>query len=102
MRRQKFASQPLCELCLSEGLVRPANTVHHLTEHHGDKTRFFHVSLADLQSLCREHHEKLHGRIIEREWIDPITGWPLPPERQPGTTVLKSEDDDDGDGRDGD
>jgi hypothetical protein len=81
MRRQKFASQPLCELCLSEGCVHLAEVVHHLTEHHGDKVRFFHVSLDDLQSLCRPHHEKLHGRTTEREWIG-VDGWPLPPEQQ--------------------
>jgi hypothetical protein len=76
--------------------------VHHLTEHHGDKTRFFHVSLADLQSLCRDHHERLHGRKLEPEWIG-VDGWPV---EQVGNANLKPsehwEDDDDGDGRERD
>jgi hypothetical protein len=81
MRRQKFAHQPLCEMCLSEGRVVPAGVVHHRVEHHSDKTKFFCVGADDLQSLCRRHHETIHGRIIEPEWTG-TDGWPISKDEQ--------------------
>jgi 5-methylcytosine-specific restriction protein A len=107
IRRRKLAHNPLCELCLIENRVRPAEVIHHLVEHAADPVKFFVVSLADLQSLCREHHEKLHGRVIEREWIDAATGWPVSDAAHaPSATANHAhgpvgmywEDDDEGDG----
>jgi hypothetical protein len=93
MRRQKFAHSPLCEACLAEGRVVPAEVVHHRIKHALDRTKFFRVGLDDLASLCRDHHERLHGRKLEPEWIG-VDGWPLPPEQQLGTVVPNPEDDD--------
>jgi len=76
IRRRKLAVQPLCEVCLSEGRVHPAEVVHHRTEHGGDRAKFFIVGLGDLQSLCRRHHEMAHGRVVEPVQIG-VDGWPV-------------------------
>jgi hypothetical protein len=96
IRRRKLAQSPLCEICLSEGRVRPGEVIHHVAEHGGNSAKFFLVGLADLQSLCREHHERLHGRKLEPVQIG-VDGWPV---EQADNINLKSsehrEDDDDG------
>jgi hypothetical protein len=60
-------------------LVRPAEVVHHVEPHDGDKLKFW---WGKLESLCRDCHEKEHGRANNAPWIDAATGWPLPPEQQ--------------------
>jgi hypothetical protein len=103
LRRRKLAESPLCEVCLAEGRVHPAEVIHHVVDHGGSVTKFFLVSLDGLQSLCREHHEKLHGRKVEPVQIG-VDGWPV--ERHHGVDHLRSgerneweEEDDDGNGR---
>src|SRR5262249_45676397 len=78
-RQYQLRTQPLCEFCLAEGLVRPADTVDHVEPHGGDYQKFWY---GPVRSLCRSCHERLHHRANENPWIDPATGWPLPPEQQ--------------------
>src|SRR5262245_23460878 len=78
-RRYQLMQQPLCELCWTErGIATPATIAHHRVDHHGDRSEFFYGAL---QSLCREHHERLHGRANDNPWIGE-DGLPLPPEQQ--------------------
>ena len=78
LRRRQLARQPLCERCLAVSLVRPAEVVHHVEPHDGDRAKFY---LGKLESLCRDCHEKEHGRANNDPWIG-TDGWPLPPEQQ--------------------
>lgn len=52
----------LCELCLKEGIYRPATIVHHKTyitpENINDPT--VTLSWDNLQAVCREHHAAIH------------------------------------------
>jgi hypothetical protein len=68
----------LCERCLAVNLVRPAEVVHHIEPHGGDRAKFY---LGRLESLCRDCHEKEHGRANNEPWIG-TDGLPLPPEQQ--------------------
>ena len=77
-RRYELMLQPLCTRCLELGLVTPANVVHHVADHDGDRTQFFY---GKTENLCRQHHEELHGRANTRPWIGE-DGLPLPPEQQ--------------------
>ena len=78
LRRRQLARQPLCERCLAVRLVRPAEVVHHVEPHDGDRAKFWY---GKLESLCRSCHEKEHGRTNDAPWTG-TDGWPLPPEQQ--------------------
>ena len=77
-RQHQLRRQPLCEFCLTEGLVRPADIVDHIEPHNGDYQAFWYGAV---RSLCRPCHERLHHRTNENPWIG-ADGWPLPPEQQ--------------------
>ena len=72
-RRQHLRSHPLCELCWTErGVVTVAEIVHHVEDHRGDVAAFW---FGELQSLCREHHETIHGRGNRVQIGE--DGWPI-------------------------
>ena len=53
----------LCELCLKQGVIKPAEEVHHI-KHIDEKTvNDPNVTLAhsNLIALCREHHRQQHS-----------------------------------------
>lgn len=58
LREMKLADTPICELCQAEGYVTAADVVHHLDGDH------LNNDWANLQSLCRHHHESIH--TVER------------------------------------
>jgi len=60
-RRAKLNLQPLCERCERQGRVVAASTVHHKRELEGidDPGR---LTMGNLEALCRDCHEKHHGR----------------------------------------
>lgn len=64
-RRRKIAQNPLCEECQKEGIVKPTQCVHHLTEIESAKTDKeawdLATSMNNLQSLCFECHRKVHA-----------------------------------------
>ena len=78
VRRRQLARQPLCERCLAVNLVRLAEVVHHIEDHGGDRAKFY---LGKLESLCRQHHEELHGRTNSTPWTG-VDGWPASPQEQ--------------------
>ncbi|MEW6047007.1 MAG: HNH endonuclease signature motif containing protein [Bacillota bacterium] len=56
MKRQ---ADPLCELCLAEGRVTPAEMVHHKVPlREGGEL----LDMGNLVSVCRACHAKLHRR----------------------------------------
>ena len=86
VRRLKLAMQPLCEVCLSIGLVVPASHVDHIVAiHDGGEP----LDLDNLQSLCASCHSRKtasrdrgFGNKPGKERIpgcDPKTGKPLDP-----------------------
>lgn len=51
----------LCQWCFKQGVIRPADIVHHIIETKKDWSRRF--DLSNLVSLCHECHNKEHGHF---------------------------------------
>lgn len=65
----------LCERCLSRGLYRPGDTVHHKVHLTPDNINDPSVTLSfdNLMLLCRDCHAEIHsGRPTPRYKIDPL------------------------------
>lgn len=62
----------LCELCMKEGKITPAEEVHHKVHISQSNIHDPNVTLAwsNLIALCREHHRQQHGATIRRYKID--------------------------------
>jgi 5-methylcytosine-specific restriction protein A len=53
-RAEQLGREPLCWMCLKEGVITPATVADHDPPHKGD----YHVFLAGpLRSLCKRHHD---------------------------------------------
>lgn len=65
LRALKQAAAPLCELCLQQGRITPAEDIHHRTSFMTAPTRQQREQLAydwqNLMSLCKQCHQKLHN-----------------------------------------
>jgi 5-methylcytosine-specific restriction protein A len=57
LREKTLRAKPLCEACEDRGFARPATIVHHRDENPRNNSR------ENLMSLCRDCHEKIHGRL---------------------------------------
>jgi 5-methylcytosine-specific restriction enzyme A len=66
LRAVKARMDPLCEVCLEEGLVTPLAIVHHVRG--VDEFPELRLRLDNLKSLCRRHHDEVHegGRWSEK------------------------------------
>lgn len=56
-------SQPLCELCLAKGIITPAIDVHHIDSfmnYTGTDRLKYAFNFANLMSICKECHNRLH------------------------------------------
>lgn len=55
----------LCERCMSKGIVKPAELVHHKTPLTPKNIDDLNISLSwdNLQALCRECHAEVHEEI---------------------------------------
>lgn len=66
LREAKMISDPLCEMCLSHGVTRPATDVHHIQSFMDAKDMETRKVLAydtsNLMSLCDECHSRIHKR----------------------------------------
>jgi len=64
LRLQKLTKQPLCEMCKERGIIRLANTVHHIKEISTGNTPYEMEQLAfdynNLQALCKDCHKEHH------------------------------------------
>lgn len=62
----------LCERCLSKGIVKPAEIVHHKIELNPSNINNPDVTLNfdNLEAVCRDCHADIHNRIERRYVID--------------------------------
>ena len=72
--RESYAKSQrnLCEICLSKGLLRPGEIVHHKVHLTPDNINDPTVTLSfdNLQCVCRECHAEIHDRRQRRYKID--------------------------------
>lgn len=65
LRNYYIRRNPLCEICLSKGIVKPANEVHHkrfiLSGIDEDERYKLLTDESNLLSVCYECHDKLHA-----------------------------------------
>ena len=59
LRAMWLRRHPLCQACADEGRVTPAELVHHVVAIEDGGAR---LDQANLESLCRRHHEAKHRR----------------------------------------
>ncbi len=71
VRLIKLRRNPICESCFEVGKVNPTEVVHHLNHNPWDNNP------KNLKSLCRECHEKIHGRKSKTDCD--VEGMPLDP-----------------------
>lgn len=70
LRALKLKDQPLCEVCLSHGVIRQADEVHHLDSFMDYVDRSEQAEKAydysNLQSICKQCHQKEHHQKKNR------------------------------------
>lgn len=64
LRNQYYTAQPICECCLKQGIIKSADSVHHLKrfmsgDSEEDKWKLF-LDWNNLCSLCTRHHNMCH------------------------------------------
>ena len=63
----QLQKQPLCKMCMEQGMITKADVVDHVIPHKGNRELFFY---GKLQSLCKLHHdstkqsEERTGKVI--------------------------------------
>jgi hypothetical protein len=76
-RAQQLARVPYCEKCLDEQTLVAATVAHHRVD--VDQRPDLRTDPANLQSLCRMHHETLHHRAAGYSCEFDATGHYLDP-----------------------
>ena len=84
-RAEYLKSHPLCEECLKAGMITPSKYVHHIIHLTRVNVRDPATAYGDenLQALCYDCHEKIHGRKRDRRYVvDELgrVGDPHPPD----------------------
>jgi 5-methylcytosine-specific restriction protein A len=76
--RLQLRQQPLCRMCLAQGVVEAASVADHIIPHRGDEKLFW---FGELQSLCTPHHNRSKQQLETRGYHSDIgiDGWPLDP-----------------------
>ena len=67
LREAKLMANPLCEVCLANGIIKPAIDVHHIDSfmnYTGSKRLQLAYDYCNLQSLCKECHLEIHRSKI--------------------------------------
>ena len=65
LRSAKLMADPLCEMCLKENRLTPAEDVHHIIsfmDYSGTSRLTFAFKYDNLMSICKECHGKSHNR----------------------------------------
>lgn len=66
LRNWYIEQNPLCEVCLEQGISTPAEEIHHKREilsGQSDEERFeLLLDIDNLQALCKSHHIEEHNR----------------------------------------
>lgn len=70
-RSRHLSEHPLCAMCDRQGITKPANTVDHVVEHHGDYDLFWDPS--NWQSLCASCHSGIK-RVQENRGYSAAAG----------------------------
>lgn len=68
LRQAKLMQQPLCEICLKNGVITPADDVHHIDSflnYSGNQRLYKAFDFTNLMSVCKECHGKIHSGIIK-------------------------------------
>lgn len=66
LREAKLMEQPLCELCQAKGIITPAEDIHHIDSfmsYEGMKRKEKAYNYNNLQSICKECHQKEHNKL---------------------------------------
>jgi 5-methylcytosine-specific restriction endonuclease McrA len=70
IRNAKKQRNPLCELCLEEGIAKAADCVHHVipieTANNFAQMKELAFRFSNLQSLCYAHHSAVHQQLRSR------------------------------------
>lgn len=65
LRAWKFACNPLCEMCLKENKIIPAEDIHHITSFMSTddpaQRNFLAYDYDNLMSLCKQCHQAVHN-----------------------------------------
>lgn len=73
-RRRQLQREPLCEVCIANGLVVVATVADHIVHHNAVWNKF----LTDpLQSLCFDCHNSKHNHFQSQHEQIGIDGWPI-------------------------
>ena len=73
LRQSKLQLNPLCELCLEEGIIKPAEDIHHIISPFSCDPLYkdyYAYDFDNLLSLCKEHHSKIHSEHKERQYYN--------------------------------
>ncbi|NVN97652.1 HNH endonuclease [Candidatus Nomurabacteria bacterium] len=66
LRLSKLMNDPLCEICLINGMITPAVEVHHITPFMQgtslEQIKFLGFDYDNLQSLCTDCHKQQHNK----------------------------------------
>ena len=70
LRQYYIRRHPLCEICLSKDIIKPADEVHHkrfILSGSTDEERYLLLTdESNLMSVCSECHDKLHAYAKRR------------------------------------
>jgi 5-methylcytosine-specific restriction protein A len=77
LRANQLAREPLCRMCMADGIITAANVCDHITAHKGDDRLFWDP--VNFQSLCKPHHDRDKASIeMGRGPRDAGSdGWPI-------------------------
>lgn len=67
LKSEYYQNHPLCELCLKDGKVTPAEDIHHiipiLKGRSIEEQKRLGFDYNNLMALCKEHHQKIHKEL---------------------------------------
>ena len=67
LRAWKFSCNPLCELCLKNDKIVPAEDIHHVVSFMSSddpvKRNFLAYDFDNLMSLCKPCHQRIHNKL---------------------------------------
>lgn len=66
LRKAKLMQNPLCEKCFENGIITPAEDIHHIVSFVDITDNLRRLEIAydfnNLQSLCKKCHQKIHNQ----------------------------------------
>ncbi len=77
IRRNQLNIEPLCRMCLHDGLTTPATICDHIEPHHGDTIKFLKGPFQSLCKLCHDSKKQAFeksGKVIKKIGLD---GYPV-------------------------